>query len=326
LAKRYTENTEAYRLYLKGRYFWNKRTVDGFEKAIEYFQQAINLDPNYALAYSGLADCYALFSAGLLPPKEAMAKAKAAATKAVEIDDTLSEAHASLASVKHLYDLDWSGAEREFKRAIELNPNYAIAHLWYSHILSAVGRHNEAVAEAKRALELEPVSVLMGKNVGHILYEARQYDQALEYYKKALEMDPSFAQAQREIGLVYEQKGMYQEAMTALQKLLSLSGRYATATHKADLGHVYAVSGKSGEALKVLNELQEESKHHYVSPYDIAVIYTGLGEKEQALEWLEKVYEDRSYFLMWLSNDPRLDSLRSEPRFADLLRRVGLPQ
>jgi len=253
-----------------------------------------------------------------------MSEARKAATRALEIDDSLAEAHTSLANVRRLGDFDWAGAESGFKRAIELNPDYAPAHQFYAITLSATGRHTEAIAEVRRALELEPTSAVMIKNVARILYEARRYDEAITYYRQALEIDPGFSQAQREIGLAYEQKGMYEEAVSALEKALSLPGNYFRTTAQADLGHVYAVSGKRGDALRVLAELQELSEQSYVSPYDIAVVYAGLGDKEQALAWLHKSYEDRSCWLVWLKVDPRLDVLHSDSRFVELERRMGV--
>jgi serine/threonine protein kinase/Flp pilus assembly protein TadD len=324
LSKRYTENIEAYQLYLKGRYFWNKRTEKDMRKSLEYFQQAIEKDPNYALAYAGLADSYNMLARfDALPSKEGFPRGKAAALKALGIDGTLAEAHTSLAHARLFYDWDWSGAERELKRAIELNPNNTSAHQWYTSYLSAMGRHDEAIARAKRAQELDPLSLVINTMVGRTFYFARQYDQAIEQFRKTLELDPNFALAQHFLGQAYEQKGMYDEAFAVFQKGITLSGGRSQMV--AFLGHAYAVSGKRGEALKTLDELKELSKRRYVGPYNVALVYAGLGEKDQAFEWLQKGYEERSSELLWLAVIPGFDSLRSDPRFADLLRRMGLP-
>ena len=323
LTKRYTENPEAYQLYLRGRYFLNARTEDGIKKGIEYFQQAIAKDPTYALAYTGLADSYSslIFPVGAVAPREAMPKAREAALQALAIDNTLGEAHASLAFVKFYYDWDWSGAETEFKRAIELNPSYAEAHHYYSHYLIAMRRTEESLTESRRCLELEPSNILLNMHLGwHYLY-AREYDRAVEQLQKTLEMDPNFAQTNHWLGLAYEQRARYVEAIAELQKAIALFGE-STQT-EAELAHAYAVSGKRDEAKKIVVKLQEVARRRYVSSYEIAAIYAGLGEKDQAFAWLEKAYEERSDWLVDLNVEPRLDSLRSDPRFADLLRRVG---
>jgi tetratricopeptide (TPR) repeat protein len=323
LTKRYTENAEAYQLYVKGRYFWNQRTEAGIKKAIEYFQQAIAKDPAYALAYSGLADGYTLRRLEQAP-RDVMPSAEEAAIKALAIDDKIAEAHSTLANIRFRYDLDWLGAENEFKRALELSPNNADAHRRYALYLLCLGRFAEAMAEIKRAQEFDPVSIVISSQMGQVFYLAHQYDQAIEQYKKTLEMDPNFTQAQREVGLAYEQKGMYQEALKELQKALNLPGNYFKPTSKADIGHLYAISGKRSEAQKVLEELLKDSQQSYVSPYDIAIILAGLGEKEGALEWLERADEDRSFWLIWLKVDPRLNGLHSDLRFQNLLKSVGL--
>lgn len=315
-------NAEAYDAYLMGRYFWNKRTADGVQKAIGYFQKAIGKDPRYAAAYSGLADSYLVQREE--PTSQSMLAARAAASKALEIDPDLAEAHSSLAGVKLRYELDWIGAEQENTRAIELDPNYATAHSRYSQYLAFRERFDEALREARRADELDPFSVVIKKNIAFVLYWARRYDEAMERYRKALEMDPTFPQALREIGLVYEQKRMYTEAIAALQKVTGTPGDYLRMTNTADLGHVYAVSGNKREARTILNALQELSKKRYVPPFDVAVIYAGLGETTEALDWLERAYDDRSFFLVSLKVDPRFDNLRAEPRFRALVRRIGL--
>ena len=327
LTKHNTENPEAYQLYLKGRYFWNKRTEENTKRGIDYFQQAIAKDPTYALAYTGLADSYSalIFPIGAVAPREAMPKAKEAAMQAIAIDSTLAEAHASLAFVRFLYDWDWPGAEIEFKRAIELNPAYAEAHHYYSHYLIAMGRTEESLTESRRCLELEPSNILLSVHLGwHYLY-VRQYDQALDQIEKTVEMDKNFGQTYPWLGLILEQKGRYAEAIAAFQKAIRLVPG-ASSIAEAELAHTYAVSGNREEAQKIIAELQELAKSKYVSSYQIAAIYAGLGEKDQAFAWMQKAYDERSDGLVNLKVDQRLDSLRSDSRFADLMRRVGLPQ
>jgi serine/threonine-protein kinase len=325
LIKRHTEDLDAYNLYLKGRYFWNKRTEEGLKKGIEYFEQANEKDPGYALAHAGLADSYSLLCCyHILPPKESIPRAKAAATRAMEVDDALSEACESLAHVRILYDWNWLDAEREFKRAIEVNPGYATAHQRYSLLLTVMGQMDEAIAEIKRAQELDPLSLIINTDVGLIFYIARQYDQAIEQCRNVIEMDPNFGVAHFALGLAYEQKGVHDEAISELQKAITASGGITVMT--GALGHTYAVSDKKDKAQKILDELKKLSKRRYVSPYSIATIYIGLGEKDQAFEWLQKAYDDRSVWLIHLhvKVDPRLDSLRSDPRFTELLKKMGL--
>jgi TolB-like protein/Flp pilus assembly protein TadD len=321
LTKHHTENTEAYQLYLKARYYWNKRTTDGLKKSIDYFQHAIELDPNYALAYAGQADAYALL-ANPQPQPQIVTQARAAAMKALELDDTLAEAHTSLAFVKFNYDWDWAGAEREFKRAIELNPNYATARHWYAYYLITMGRPDQAVASVRRAQELDPLSLIINTDLGDILFYARRTDEAIEQYHKTLELDPNFLPAIFNLGLVYEQKGMYKEAVAQFQKAIALSDRSPDMV--AALGHVYAVSGERAKARVILDELTKRSTTEYVLPYDRAVIYVGLGEKDQAVAWLQKDYEERALWPDRIKADPRLDPIRSDVRFTGLLRRLGL--
>lgn len=244
-----------------------------------------------------------------------------AAMEAVKLDGSLAEAHRSVAQIKIYYDWDWLGAETEIKQSIALNSHYADAYRIYAVYFMVMGRFQEALTEAKRASEFDPVAVRNHKLPGMILYFAGQYDKAIEQYEKALEMEAGYPQAQREIGLAYEQKGMYQEALAALKKTLELPG-----TTVADIAHVYAVSGNNSEAERILNELIQKSEHTYVSPYDIAIVYAGLGKREKALEWLNRAYEDHSYFMSWLKIDPRLRELRSDPQFVALVRQVGLAQ
>ncbi len=324
LVKRYTENLEAYNLYLKGRYFWNKRTEEGYQKSLEYFQEAIEKDPTYALAYTGIADYYNLLGYyDYLPPKEAFPKAKAAAEKALEMDETLAEAHNSLAMVKENYDWDWKGAEREYRRAIELNPNYATAHQWYAGYLGAMGRHDESIAENKQAQELDPLSPIIGADLGTNFISARQYDQAIKEFQKVLEMDPDYIVAHLFLGMAYAGKEMYDEAIAALQKAQSLSGDDDSLMN-VFLGVIYSLSGKKDEAKKVLNKVIELSKHSYVSPWGISLIYVGLGQKDQAFEWLEKAYDERDHWMSSLKVLPIFDSIRSDPRFIALLKKMNL--
>ncbi len=327
VARHYTENTEAYQLYLKGRFYFNKRTEEALQKAIVYFEQAAQKDPSYALAYAGLADAnmYVLrLGFQREPPQGAYLRAKDAATKALGIDEKLAEAHTSLAIVKMEYEWDWAGAEREFKRAIELNPNSDEAHHQYSHYLTAVGRTRESLDESLHALELNPLSLNLNAHLGWHYLMARQYDQSIAQCRKTFEMDPNYPPAHEFFAKAYEQTGMYGEAISEFQKARDLSGESSNLA--AGLGHAYALSGRREEALKILDELKGSSKEGYISSYDIALIHLGLGQKDQAFEWLEKAYVEHSESLRYLKADPRHDSLRPDPRFADLLRRVGLPQ
>jgi Tfp pilus assembly protein PilF len=310
---------------LKGRYYWNKRTPDALQKAMESFQQAIEKDPGYALAYAGLADCYHV-PANPLPPRERMPLAKAAAVKALQLDDTLVEAHTTLARVLFVYDWDWPAAEKEFKRAIELNPRYAPAHQWYGGYLSSIGRFREADVEKKRALELEPLSLVINFEAGLAFYFSRSYDQAIDQLQKTLELDANFPPPHTFLAASYEQKGMFEEAFTAFQRAVTVTQGPPRTLAMAGLAHSYAVSGRKTEARKILAELQSLSEHKYVPATDTALIYAGLGEKDTSFVWLDKAYEEHSFTLSNLKVEPRFDSLRSDPRFADLLRRIGLAQ
>jgi adenylate cyclase len=327
LAKHYTENNDAYQLYLKGRFYWNKRTEEGMRKSLEYYQQSIERDPNFALAYSGLADSYDLLgapdAAGAMPPAEAMPKAKAAALKALEIDDTLAEPHVSLAHVKYYYDHDFATAEREYKRAIELNPSYPTAPQWYAVYLMSVGRFDEALAQNRRAQELDPLSLPINMTLGWILLTARKPDQSVDQLRKTLEMDPNFVLAHHRLGLAYEEQGKYDEAITEFRQVVNLTSGSPLGT--AALARACALAGQRAEAQKIVAQLQEQSKTRFVTPSSIAVIYSALGDKDQAFAWLEKAYQVHDGILVRLKVDPRFDSLRSDPRFADLVRRVGLP-
>src|SRR5438874_4169195 len=322
LTKRYTDNVEAYHAYLKGRHFWNKRTDEHVRQGIEYFNQAIDKDPSYALAYAGLADSYVIlgsFGIEALPPKDAFPKAREAAMKALEIDSTLAEAHASLGFTLAIYYWNWPAAEKEFKRAIELNPDYAIAHHWYGFVyLVAMGRLDEAIAEVRRAHELDPLSLTISTNLGLLFYLARRYDQAMDQIQKTLEMDQNFVYTHWHLALVSEQKARYEEAIAECQKAVALSG--GNTLTRAVLGYAYAVSGKRNEALKVLDELSELSGRKYVSAYRVAAIYVGLGDTEQPFQWLNRAYEERDAWLIWLKSDPVFDRLRADERFTTLLR------
>ncbi len=325
LTKRYTENTEAYRLYLQGLHYKNKGTKDAALRAIDYYNRAIEIDPRYALAYTGLADSYCWFSHVYSDPRETAPKAKAAAERALEIDYSLAEARTSLARISISWDWNWEAAEREFLRAIELNPNYAEAHQWYGFYLTVMGRFDEAIREIDRAQELDPLSFMRSAFRGWSLYFARQYDEAIEQFRKLVEMDPNFHMAYWGLGLTYDEKGEFSEAIAEFQKALS-SPEGGGAEMMTRLGHVYATSGKREEARRLLDELDEMSAHRYISPMLRARIHTGLGETERAFEFLERAYTERSPWLVYLKVDPVFDSLRPDPRFANLVRRMGLPQ
>jgi serine/threonine protein kinase/TolB-like protein/Flp pilus assembly protein TadD len=317
-------NPEAYELYLKGRYEWNKRTEEGLKKGLEYFQQAIRMDPSCALAYSGVADSYGMLgSNAFLPGTEVLAKAKAAALKALELDDGLAEAHASLAQLLFDYDRDRVAALREFEAAIKLNPNYATAHHWYAMDLAWLGRDEEAIREIEQARSLDPLSVRISANVGLVLYVARQYDRAILELLKTLELEPSDPDAHWLLGQIYLQKRMNREALAEMQKAVSLA--HDRPLERARLAHAYAVTGNRGEALKILGRLEQQSKREYVSPYFMARAYVALGKKEQAFAWLQKGLEVYDGMMDDLKVDPALAPLRSDPRFQNLLRRMNFP-
>ena len=325
LTRHHTENPEAYQLYLKGRYHLNRLTDEGFLKGRDYFRQAIDLDPRYAPAYAGLADAYQMLGAfNAQAPKDVFPRAREAAQKALELDEGLAEAHTALGVVKMLHDWDFAGAEREFRRAIELNRSYADAHLMYGYYFSAMGRFDEAHAEVARALELDPVSLPKLMGVGDVLYQQRRYDEAIEQYRKALEMEPNSGITHWALGNAYAGKGMYEEAAAHYEKAIPLSGD--SPDELASLGYAYAVSGRRREAAAVIGELNQLSKRRYISPVIIAFIYAGLGENDRAFELLERAYESRDFILIMLKVDPFFDRLRADPRFAELVRRVGLPR
>lgn len=323
VTKHHTENIQAYQLYLKGRYFQDKRTPEGWKKGIDYFQQAIEKDPNYALAFAGLADCYVALAVRTdMRPEDSFQRAKTAATRALQLDDSIGEAHASLANVRYWYDWDWGGVESEFKRAFELNPNYSLAHQYFASYLMAMGRHQEAISEIKRTQELEPLSAPVNVQIARILYFAREYDKAIEQCENTLEMDPNSGGAHFFLSRSYKQKGMYREALAELEKARGPLGDGAEVLSL--IGYTYAVAGRQVEAQKVLQELQAQSNQRYVSPYHVAMVYAGLGEQDKAFERLEKAYEDREGRMTILKVAPEFDSLRSDPRYADLMRRIGL--
>jgi TolB-like protein/DNA-binding winged helix-turn-helix (wHTH) protein/Flp pilus assembly protein TadD len=316
-------NPDSYEAYLKGRYFWNKRTADGLKKAIDNFNQAIEKDPNYARAYAGLADSYALlgdWEYGVLAPKEAYPRAEAAANKALQLDSTLGEAHISLAFCLDGFDWNWESAGREFRRGIELNPGYATGHHWYAWHLTALGRSDEAFAEMKKAESLDPLSLIISADLAEELLIAHRYDDAIKESRKTMDLDPNFAVAHYELGQAFVQKHMYNEAITELQRAIELSGGSMTCT--SNLAYAYAVSGMRNAAVKILNDLKNRSNHDFSNAPEIALVYVGLGDKDQAMAWLEKAYAER--FNPGVLLRPAFDPLRSDLRFQDLLRRIGL--
>jgi serine/threonine protein kinase/Flp pilus assembly protein TadD len=320
LVKRYTDDTEAYHLYLKGRYYNNKRTPEWIRKGIEHFQQSIDLDPNYAVAYAGLADSYAFLasSTGGQPPRETYPLAKAAALKALELDDTLGEAHCSLGFFHLLYDWDHAAAEREYRRAIELSPNYANAYDGYGFYFKATGQHEDAIRSCQRALELDPLSLFVQLSLGWAYYFARRYDEALKQSRRVMEMDPNFGFAHWHAGMNYIQKQMYDEAIESFRKAINLTG--AVPTFISYLGHSYARRGRERDARQMLAQLESLAKRQYVSSYFRAMIYLGLGDLQKTFEWLDRAYEERSGFLAFVRVEPMLDPLRGDARF---IRFVG---
>jgi len=325
LRKRYTANAEAYRLYLTGRYLWGKRTGEAYRLSIARFQEALKLDPNYALAYAGLADSYNfLGSAGEMPMSQSHPLAKAAAERALELDDQLAEAHTSLAANIMDYYWDWSAAERHFQRALDLNPNYATAHHLYSQYLSIMGRMGESVAEAEKAHELDPLSLAETENVALALYRARRYDETIALSRQVLQMDENFVPARIQLGLSYVQQGKRDESIAELQRALDLSG------HNPDIlgmiGFANAAAGRRVEAQATLAELKRLSKKQYVSPFDIAGVLIGLGENDEAFKWLDKALAERVWIMGFIKVEPVFDGLRSDERYLSLVRRIGLTQ
>ncbi|HJS51181.1 MAG TPA: tetratricopeptide repeat protein [Pyrinomonadaceae bacterium] len=318
-----TKNEEAYRLYLAGRYHLNRLTDDGFRKGAEHFAQAIAKDPGYALAHAGLADAYnRLGGFNAAPPKESFPKAKDAALKAIELDSSLAEAHTALGLVKLFYDWDWANAEKEFRRAIELNPGYADGHMTYGLYLSLMNRFDDALTETRKAQELDPLSLEKQIGIGDVFFAERRYDDALKEYQKGLEMDPNSGLVNWALGRAYLEKGMYPEAIAAFQRSIPLSGE--SPDESVDLARAYARDGKRAEAIKILDDLTRSSQARYISPTTIGSIYVALGENDKAFEWFDRAFLQRDYLLVMTKVDPMFDNVRSDPRFAALMQRVGL--
>jgi len=326
ITKRYTESSEAYQLYLKGRYFCSRRTEEYLKKAIEYFSQAIDKDPNYALAYAGIAESYcSLPDYSSLPPSELYPKATEAVLKALELDNTLAEAHTFLAIIKLEYNWDWEDAGHEFLRALELNPGYAVGHFLYAYYLLYEGRFDEAIKEIKRASELDPLNLLIKTSVGTIFYFTRQYDQAIEALHKSLEMDPNFVNAHYDLGLTYLQKSMYEEALAEFQKEKNIS-KGVNPLVDPSIGVAYALMGEKGKAHQVLDDLLERSRKMYVTPYGLALVYFSLEERDEGFKWLNKAYEVRDRWLCFLKVDPLFERVRSDPKFTALLKKIGFEE
>jgi len=310
---------------LKGRYFWNKRTEDGFGKAIDYFNQAIAKDPNYAQAYAGLADAYLLLGGyGFVAQNDVMPRAKAAAQKALALDDQLADAYTSLGLISEEYEWNWQEAGKNFRRAIELNPNYAVAHHWYGDgYLALVGKMDDAIAELRKAHELDPLSPIIATDLAKRLCDAHRYDEGVALLQQTLDVDPDFAEAHRALSVAYERMGRYPDAIAEVEKIKSWEH---LAFALGQLGHIYALQGNRQAALEIANKLQARSAQQYTDPHYLSKIYIALGEKDAAFAWLQKAYEQHSPGVLALAQDPDYDPLRSDPRFQDLIRRVGLPQ
>jgi TolB-like protein/DNA-binding winged helix-turn-helix (wHTH) protein/Tfp pilus assembly protein PilF len=313
---------DAYEAYLKGRYFWNKRTEEGLKKSLEYFERAIAQDPKFAAAYAGLADSYSILGSDVLPAKVASAKAHLAANKALELDPTIAEGHAELGLIAFYYDWDWTRSEQEFRRAIELNPNYATAHQWYGYYLAAMSRFPEALEEARKAQQIDPLSLSINTTLAGRYRDLHQYAQAIDLNRRTLEMDPNFVPAHIALGATFEEQGIWSQAVSEYQKAVALSQNNPIAL--ASLGSAYGHLGDRDGARKVIACLQEASKHHYVSAFDMATVFAGIGDSDSAFHWLEKAYAERESQMAFLNISRRTDPLRSDPRFADLLRRMGL--
>jgi serine/threonine protein kinase/Tfp pilus assembly protein PilF len=319
--RHYTKDPEAYQLYLKGHYYASRYTKEGFNKGIEYFERAIAKDPNFALAYSGLGFCYVNQTDWVFAPKDSVPKARQAVENALRIDETLAEAHTMLAMILLQYDRDWLAAEREFRRAIEIDPNYALGRSFLAWHLAAMGRFDESIAEDRRALDLDPTSSAVNADLGWDLYLARRYDEAIEQLLKAIDLEPNYWVSHVLLGRCYEQKGKLDEAVAQFEKARQIENSIPEVL--AGLGHGYALSGRKDEAQKIISELKERSKREFVPSFSIATIYTGLGMKEEALQYLMKSYDEGSYYLIHLKVEPLLDPLRSDPRFVSVLQRVG---
>jgi serine/threonine protein kinase/Tfp pilus assembly protein PilF len=324
LTKRQTHDAEAYGLYLKGRHHWNRWTEEGFYKAIEYFQQAAEKDPSYGLAYAGVADSYVLLGwNSYLPPKDAFPKGKAAAMEALRLEPELSEAHTPTAAGLWLHDWKWPEAEKEFERSVALNPCYPTANHWYAEYLMTMGRHDEAIARMKKSQELDPLSLIISVAIGWTYYMARRYEDALQQIRRTFELDPNYPVANWVLGLVLRKMGRFDEAIAEGEKGVRASG--GSPLIRASLAQSFGAAGKTKEARKILDDLTILAKQKYVAPYFLAGIYVGLGDEERATEFLEKSYEEHSHWLIYLHLDPGMDGLRSNLRFQELLRRVGLP-
>jgi TolB-like protein/Flp pilus assembly protein TadD len=317
-------NPDAYLAYLEGRFYWNQRSVPALERAIVHLRQATQLDTNYALAYSGLADAYcSLGVIGDVAAGEVFPKARIAAERALALDSSLAEAHTSLAYVKFSYDWDWSGAEAEFKRAIALNPNYATAHQWYGQFLRLMGREKEAIAEEEKSLNLDPLSLIINVEAGLPYFYLDRYDEALQHYRKALEMEPNFALAHHDIGWVLEAQGKYPEAIEEFERAVQISD---VAALWSALGHAYGMAGRKQDAIRVLRRLEELSKKHYVAPTYESTVYLGLGEYDRAMDLLEKSYDERCWGMLWFRIGHNLKPLRGTPRFEKLLQKMNFPE
>jgi tetratricopeptide (TPR) repeat protein len=326
VTKRYTESTDAYDLFLKGRYFFSKTSEESLDRSIAYYEQAVAVDPNYALAYVGLAQSYAVLGGvfGFRSPRETLPRGLEFAVKAVALDPKLADAHAALASYKLSYQWDWAGAEQEIRQAIDLNPNSGASHQQYGSLLNILGQFDKAIAERQLAQQLDPLSPFATANAGYPYYYAHRYDEALAHYRRAVDLDPTYPWSHLWIGQAYVQKGMYAEAIDAINQAIRLSG--GDTRPKATLGHAYGVAGRRVEALKVLDELKTRSAERYVSPYFLALIYVGLDDHDRALASLEAAYQERHPYLVFMKVEPVFDSLRSDVRFAALQKRVGLTE
>jgi tetratricopeptide (TPR) repeat protein len=320
--QRTRQDPKAYRLYLKGRYYWNQRSGDAVKKGLDYFHQAIEVDPGYALAYAGIADSHAMMVWNIMVSSlDGLPKARAAALKALELDSGLAEAHCSLAFVKMFYDWDWAGAESEFRRTLSLNLSYSIARQWYAMGLAASGRHHEAVRETEHALQIDPFSLSINATSSLLLYFVRQFDEALEQGLTTIDLDHNFFASHFVAGLAYGQKGQFERAISEFQAAADLSGRWPLFV--GALGHGLASAGDRQGAAKVIQELQDTSVRQYVCPYSVAAVYAGLGDRDLALDWLEKAYEERATWMIFLRVHPYFDFLRMEPRFQNLVQKIG---
>jgi len=323
-AIQHTPGKEAYELYLKGRSSWNLRTQSELRKGIASFQQAIKLAPMYAAAYSGVADCYTALAYGsFLAPKEAFPKALEAATKALELDSTLAESHASLGYYRFYYDWDWAAAEQEIRMAIAMNPNYEIGYDWYGYYLTAMARYEEARIILNKAAELDPLSAPISTNIGFSIYYSGDYDQAIEQLQTSLQLNPTFGLTQLWLGRAYQQKKLYSKAITCYKKTLNTIPNWPVAL--AAIGNIYGLNDQRTEAQNILDTLNSLSTKKFVTSYGVALVYAGLGEKEKTFLWLNKAYEERSHWLVWLKTDPRWAPIQSDKRFVELVNRVGLP-